>query len=56
MSDSTKILPGTALLLIVGRHSDIAGMLTAVPATAVLQMLLGSLDEFYRNSEFCREG
>jgi hypothetical protein len=42
MSKSTKILPGTALLLICGQLSGIAGYRHAA--------------EHYRNSEFYQEG
>ncbi len=43
-------------LLIGGQLFGIAGMLLAVPVTAVLQVFLRSLAEYYRNSEFYREG
>ncbi len=43
-------------LLIGGQLFGITGMLLAVPVTAVLQVFLRSLAEYYRNSEFYREG
>ncbi len=43
-------------LLIGGQLFGITGMLLAVPATAVLQVFLRSLTEYYRNSDFYREG
>lgn len=43
-------------LLIGGQLFGIAGMLLAVPVTAVLQVFLRSLADYYRNSEFYREG
>ena len=43
-------------LLIGGQLFGIAGMLLAVPVTAVLQVFLRSLGEYYRSSEFYREG
>ena len=43
-------------LLIGGQLFGIIGMLLAVPVTAVLQVFLRSLAEYYRNSEFYREG
>lgn len=43
-------------LLIGGQLFGIAGMLLAVPVTAVMQVFLRSLGEYYRNSEFYREG
>lgn len=43
-------------LLIGGQLFGIAGMLLAVPVTAVLQVFLRSLGEYYRDSEFYREG
>ena len=43
-------------LLIGGQLFGIIGMLLAVPVTAVLQVCLRSLDEYYRNSDFFREG
>lgn len=42
-------------LLIGGQLFGITGMLLAVPATAVLQVFLRSLGEYYRNSDFYRE-
>ena len=56
MSKNTKILLSTALLLISGQLFGIVGMLLAVLVTAVLQVFLRSLDEYYRNSAFYREG
>ena len=43
-------------LLIGGQLFGIIGMLLAVPVTAVLQVFLRSFGEYYRNSEFYREG
>jgi predicted PurR-regulated permease PerM len=43
-------------LLIGGQLFGVIGMLLAVPATAVLQVFLRSLAEYYRSSEFYREG
>lgn len=43
-------------LLIGGQLFGITGMLLAIPVTAVLQVFLRSLAEYYRNSEFYREG
>ncbi|HXE98386.1 MAG TPA: AI-2E family transporter [Dongiaceae bacterium] len=43
-------------LLIGGQLFGIIGMLLAVPVTAVLQVFLRSLAEYYRNSEFYLEG
>ena len=43
-------------LLIGGQLFGIIGMLLAVPVTAVLQVFLRSLAEYYRSSEFYREG
>ncbi|MFZ2948275.1 MAG: AI-2E family transporter, partial [Desulfuromonadaceae bacterium] len=43
-------------LLIGGQIFGILGMLLAVPVTAVLQVFLRSLAEYYRASEFYREG
>jgi len=41
-------------LLIGGQMFGIMGMLLAVPVTAVLQVFLRSLSDYYRNSEFYR--
>jgi predicted PurR-regulated permease PerM len=43
-------------LLIGGQLFGVIGMLLAVPVTAVLQVFLRSLAEYYRSSEFYREG
>jgi predicted PurR-regulated permease PerM len=43
-------------LLIGGQIFGIMGMLLAVPVTAVSQVFLRSLAQFYRDSEFYREG
>jgi predicted PurR-regulated permease PerM len=43
-------------LLIGGQLFGIVGMLLAVPVTAVLQVFLRSLADYYRNSEFYRNG
>jgi predicted PurR-regulated permease PerM len=43
-------------LLIGGQLFGIVGMLLAVPVTAVLQVFLRSLGDYYRDSEFYREG
>jgi predicted PurR-regulated permease PerM len=43
-------------LLIGGQLFGITGMLLAVPVTAVLQVFLRSLADFYRTSDFYREG
>lgn len=43
-------------LLIGGQLFGLFGMLLAVPVTAVLQVFLGSLAEYYRDSEFYRKG
>lgn len=43
-------------LLIGGQLFGIAGMLLAVPVTAVLQVFIRSLAEYYRASAFYREG
>ena len=43
-------------LLIGGQIFGIIGMLLAVPVTAVIQVFLRSLAEYYRNSDFYREG
>ena len=57
MSKYTKILPDTALLLIIlGRLSDIIGMLLAVPVTAVRQVFFRSPAEYYRSPDLYREG
>jgi len=43
-------------LLIGGQLFGLFGMLLAVPVTAVLQVFLGSLADYYHDSEFYREG
>ena len=58
VGNTVGLHPLTAIvaLLIGGQLFGIAGMLLAVPVTAVLQVFLRSLVEYYRNSEFYREG
>lgn len=58
VGDTVGLHPLVAIvaLLIGGQLFGIAGMLLAVPVTAVLQVFLRSLAEYYRNSEFYREG
>lgn len=58
VGDKVGLHPLVAIvaLLIGGQLFGIVGMLLAVPVTAVLQVFLRSLDEYYRNSEFYREG
>lgn len=58
VGDTVGLHPLVAIvaLLIGGQLFGIAGMLLAVPATAVLQVFLRSLAEYYRTSEFYREG
>lgn len=58
VGDTVGLHPIVAIvaLLIGGQLFGIAGMLLAVPATAVIQVFLRSLGEYYRNSEFFREG
>jgi predicted PurR-regulated permease PerM len=58
VGDTVGLHPLVAIvaLLIGGQLFGLVGMLVAVPATAVLQVFLHSLAEYYRNSEFFREG
>jgi predicted PurR-regulated permease PerM len=58
VGDTVGLHPLVAIvaLLIGGQLFGIVGMLLAVPATAVLQVFLRSFAEYYRNSEFYREG
>jgi predicted PurR-regulated permease PerM len=58
VGDTVGLHPLVAIisLLIGGQMFGIIGMLLAVPVTAVLQVFLRSLAEYYRSSEFYREG
>ena len=58
VGDTVGLHPLVAIvaLLIGGQLFGITGMLLAVPVTAVLQVFLRSLSEYYRDSEFYREG
>lgn len=58
VGDTVGLHPLVAIvsLLIGGQLFGIAGMLLAVPVTAVLQVFIRSLAEYYRTSEFYREG
>jgi predicted PurR-regulated permease PerM len=58
VGDTVGLHPLVAIvaLLIGGQLFGIMGMLLAVPVTAVLQVFLRSLAEYYRASEFYREG
>lgn len=58
VGDTVGLHPLVAIvsLLIGGQLFGIAGMLLAVPVTAVLQVFLRSLGDYYRNSDFYREG
>lgn len=58
VGDTVGLHPLVAIvaLLIGGQLFGIAGMLLAVPVTAVLQVFLRSMADYYRNSEFYREG
>lgn len=58
VGDTVGLHPLVAIvaLLIGGQLFGIAGMLLAVPLTAVMQVFLRSLADYYRNSEFYREG
>ncbi|NTW98926.1 MAG: AI-2E family transporter [Geobacteraceae bacterium] len=58
VGDTVGLHPLVAIvsLLIGGQLFGIVGMLLAVPVTAVLQVFIRSLTEYYRNSEFYREG
>lgn len=57
VGDTVGLHPLIAILslLIGGQIFGIIGMLLAVPVTAVLQVFLHSLGEYYRNSAFYRE-
>lgn len=56
VGDTVGLHPLVAIiaLLIGGQMFGIMGMLLAVPVTAVLQVFLRSLADYYRNSEFYR--
>ena len=58
VGDTVGLHPLVAIvsLLIGGQLFGVTGMLVAVPVTAVLQVFLRSLAEYYRNSDFYREG
>lgn len=58
VGDTVGLHPLVAIvaLLIGGQLFGIMGMLLAVPVTAVTQVFLRSLSDYYRNSEFYREG
>lgn len=58
VGDTVGLHPLVAIvaLLIGGQIFGIVGMLLAVPVTAVLQVFLRSMADYYRNSEFYREG
>lgn len=58
VGDTVGLHPLVAIvaLLIGGQLFGIMGMLLAVPVVAVLQVFLRSLGEYYRTSEFYREG
>lgn len=58
VGDTVGLHPLVAIvaLLIGGQLFGVVGMLLAVPVTAVLQVFLRSLAEYYRCSEFYREG
>lgn len=58
VGDTVGLHPLVAIvaLLIGGQIFGIVGMLLAVPVTAVLQVFIRSLAEYYRGSEFYREG
>jgi predicted PurR-regulated permease PerM len=58
VGDTVGLHPLVAIvaLLIGGQLFGVMGMLLAVPLTAVLQVFLRSLSEYYRNSDFYREG
>jgi predicted PurR-regulated permease PerM len=57
VGDTVGLHPLVAIvaLLIGGQLFGIAGMLLAVPVTAVLQIFMRSLGDYYRNSEFYRK-
>ena len=58
VGDTVGLHPLVAIvaLLIGGQLFGIIGMLLAVPVVAVLQVFLRSLTEYYRNTEYFREG
>lgn len=58
VGDTVGLHPLVAIvaLLIGGQLFGIVGMLLAVPVTAVLQVFIRSLADYYRASEFYREG
>jgi predicted PurR-regulated permease PerM len=58
VGDTVGLHPLVAIvaLLIGGQLFGIMGMLLAVPVTAVTQVFLRSLSDYYRSSEFYREG
>lgn len=58
VGDTVGLHPLVAIvaLLIGGQLFGVIGMLLAVPVTAVLQVFLRSLAEYYRSSEFYRGG
>ncbi len=58
VGDTVGLHPLVAIvsLLIGGQLFGLFGMLLAVPVTAVLQVFLHSLAEYYRNSDFYRAG
>lgn len=58
VGDTVGLHPLVAIvaLLIGGQLCGVTGMLLAVPVTAVLQVFLRSFADYYRNSEFFREG
>ena len=58
VGDTVGLHPLVAIvaLLIGGQLFGITGLLLAVPVTAVLQVFLRSLADYYRSSEFYREG
>jgi predicted PurR-regulated permease PerM len=58
VGDTVGLHPLVAIvvLLIGGQLFGIIGMLLAVPVTAVMQVFLRSMTEYYINSEFYREG
>jgi predicted PurR-regulated permease PerM len=57
VGDTVGLHPLVAIvaLLIGGQLFGIFGMLLAVPVTAVLQVFIHSMTDYYRNSEFYRE-
>jgi predicted PurR-regulated permease PerM len=58
VGDTVGLHPLVAIvaLLIGGQLFGVMGMLLAVPVTAVLQVFLQDLAEYYRSSDFFREG